>query len=586
MRYWSSLLLLIALVFAAQHVNAQSTMEKLITPGPLSAAHAKLESKCQSCHTSFAREAQNGKCLACHKGIASDVQKFSGFHGKSTARSQSCKTCHSEHLGRKFALISFKRNTFNHNLTDYPLVGGHVKATCAGCHGNGNQYRGTTTTCATCHAKKDPHLGRLGRNCQGCHSVFDWKKPLPFNHAKTGFALVGEHRTATCMSCHAGQRWKGLPQQCVSCHAKSDVHRGSRGTNCASCHSPASWKAATFNHNRDTSFPLSGRHALATCAGCHGANNTIRKPQRTCYACHASDDSHKGSRGTNCAECHSSSSWKSVDFNHNKDTRFALIGAHAATSCAGCHGANNNIKKPPLTCVGCHQEDDSHKGRNGPDCAKCHNSKDWKITQFNHDTMTKFALKGAHKPVLCEACHKEPTHVKLPPTECVGCHIDDDAHSGRMGTDCGNCHNVDSWKDEVLFDHELTRFPLAGKHAAVTCEQCHADKSFTSKGITCQSCHADDHHAGSLGAAPTCAKCHNVNGWKNWSFDHDVETAFILTGRHKGLICAACHKKGVEPKDTPSECGTCHQRDDIHDGNFGPKCDKCHTTENFKEIFM
>jgi hypothetical protein len=364
------------------------------------------------------------------------------------------------------------------------------------------------------------------------------------------------------------------------------VHRGSRGTNCASCHSPSGWKSATFNHNRDTSFPLLGQHAAAACAGCHGANNAIRKPQRICYACHAKDDSHKGSRGTNCAECHSPSSWKSLDFNHNKDTRFALFGVHATTACAGCHGANNAIKKPPLTCIGCHEKDDSHKGRNGPDCAKCHNSKDWKITAFNHDSMTRFPLTGAHKPVLCEACHKEPTHVKLPPTECVGCHADDDAHTKRLGTDCGNCHNVDSWKGKVLFDHELTRFPMAGKHALVTCEKCHADKTFASKGITCQSCHVDDHHAGSLGATPNCAKCHNVNGWKIWSFDHDVETGFTLTGRHKGLICAACHKKGVEPKDASSECSSCHQRDDVHHGEFGTNCGRCHTTDNFKEIFM
>lgn len=586
MRFWVRLLYAFSLLCAAQSLCAQTIMEKLVTPGPLSTAHAKLESKCSSCHSSFSREAQNGKCLSCHKGIAADVQKSQGFHGKSTAKSQACKTCHSEHHGRKFALIAFKRAGFNHNLTDYPLLGGHAKATCNGCHGTNGQYRGTTTVCATCHAKKDPHLGRLGRNCQSCHTVFDWKKPLPFNHNSTGFALTGQHRSATCMSCHAGQRWQGLPQTCIGCHAKNDVHKGTRGINCAACHSTADWKSATFNHARDANFPLLGRHGSISCAGCHGVNNAIRKPARTCIGCHAKDDTHKGSRGTNCSECHSPSSWKTVNFNHNEDTRFKLVGAHQTTACAGCHGVNNAIKTPPMTCIGCHQKDDKHQGRNGPECAKCHNSKDWKITAFNHDTMTRFPLKGAHKPVLCEACHKEPAHVKLPPTECVGCHADDDAHSARLGPNCGSCHNVDSWKEGILFDHELSRFPLAGKHAGLTCVQCHADKSFASKGITCQSCHKDDHHAGSLGATPSCAKCHNVNGWKIWTFDHDVQTAFKLTGRHQGLVCAACHRKGTEPRDTSSECGSCHQRDDVHRGNFGPNCDKCHTTDNFKEIFM
>jgi hypothetical protein len=586
MRFWGLLLALLGAVLLTNNANAQSTWEKIISPGPLSSAHAKLEKKCDSCHKTFKKEAMNGMCLSCHKGIAGDINQSAGFHGKSTARSQQCKTCHSEHHGRGYQIVSFKASSFNHNLTDYPLVGGHTKATCAGCHSSGASYRTTSTACASCHSKKDPHLGRLGRNCQGCHTVTGWKNTLPYNHAKTGFPLTGEHRGVRCMGCHAGQRWQGLPQQCIGCHAKNDVHRGSRGINCASCHSPASWKAATFNHNRDTAFPLIGRHGATACAGCHGVNNSIRKPQRTCIACHAKDDTHKGSRGTACNNCHTPKNWQDAKFDHDTETRFPLKGAHEQAACTACHGAGNSIKKPPMTCIGCHAEDDSHKGRNGPECEKCHNSKDWKQTQFDHNKMTNFPLLGKHKAVLCEACHTKPTEVELPPVACIGCHAEDDPHRKRLGDKCDSCHNADSWKERVLFDHDLTRFPLTGKHVAVTCEQCHADKSYAYKGITCQSCHIDEHHAGSLGATPTCAKCHNVNGWKLWSFDHDVETGFILTGKHKGLICTACHKKGTEPKDVSSECGDCHQRDDVHNGEFGSNCARCHTTDNFTEILM
>lgn len=59
----------LVLLAAATPVAAQSILERLITPGPLAAGHAKLESNCDSCHSSFRKEAQNGKCLACHKGI-------------------------------------------------------------------------------------------------------------------------------------------------------------------------------------------------------------------------------------------------------------------------------------------------------------------------------------------------------------------------------------------------------------------------------------------------------------------------------------------------------------------------------------
>jgi hypothetical protein len=586
MRFWIGLFAFIGLIIAAQMAPAQGIMERLITPGPLSNAHAKLEANCNACHVSFSREAQNGKCLACHKGIAGDIQQGSGFHGKSTAKSQPCKVCHSEHHGRGFELSHFNRATFNHQFTDYPLVGGHAKAKCAGCHGASTHFRATSKVCASCHAKKEPHLGRLGKNCQACHTEFDWKKQKPFDHSKTGFALTGSHRALACLQCHAGQRWAGTPQQCYGCHAKNDAHKGTRGTNCASCHSTGGWRATSFNHNQDTSFPLVGRHNGVACAGCHGAGNSIPHPAHNCFACHAKDDNHKGSRGTNCGSCHSPASWKSATFDHNKDTGFPLLGKHASTTCAGCHGVGNSKPKPSRACFGCHEKDDSHKGNNGKECGKCHNSKDWKVTSFDHDTMTRFALTGAHKPVKCEACHLKPTHVELPPVACVGCHKDDDKHAGHLGTKCADCHNSIEWKDHSLFDHELTRFPLLGKHATVKCEKCHVDKTFSSKGITCQSCHVDDHHLGTLGVAPACAKCHTVAGWKIWKFDHDTATSFPLTGKHIGLICSACHVRKADPSKQSTACVDCHTRDDIHHGNFGNDCERCHVTSSFSDIIM
>jgi hypothetical protein len=585
-RRWIALLFVLSALFAGGTAMSQSVMERLVMPGPLTNSHAKLEGNCAACHESFSKPAQDRKCLGCHKGIAGDVASGVGFHGKSSARGMQCKACHSDHHGRGFKLVQFNPATFNHNLTNYPLTGGHARAKCLGCHGGNRHFRGTPQACASCHAKKDPHFGRLGRSCQSCHTTADWKRQLPFNHAKTGFGLVGKHGALGCLTCHAGQRWAGTPRACIGCHAKKDVHRGSRGTNCASCHTPKSWAAATFNHNRDTGFPLVGRHGQTACAGCHGAGNSIRKPPRTCYGCHAKNDVHKGSRGTNCASCHAPTSWKTASFNHNRDTDFPLIGKHASTTCAGCHGAGNARPHPPKTCYGCHASDDKHKGTNGTDCAKCHNSADWKQSKFDHNTMTRFPLKGAHQPLECAACHKRPASEVKPPIACVGCHVDDDAHDGSFGADCESCHNVVAWKDKVKFDHDLTRFPLIGKHAPLECAKCHVDKSFKAKGVTCQSCHADEHHAGTLGVAPSCAKCHNSSDWKMWRFDHDTATQFPLAGKHKGLICTACHAKPGDPHLQATACISCHQRDDVHKGNFGTNCEKCHTTNDFTEIIM
>lgn len=576
----------LALLLAASPLLAQSVMERLVTPGPLSSVHARLEGRCAACHTSFAKGAQNSRCTACHKGIGADVAQGSHFHGKHPpARNNSCKSCHSEHKGRGFGLIQFDRKTFNHALSEYPLTGAHQRVTCTACHGAGHQYRGLARDCASCHARKDPHRGQLGRSCQGCHTTAAWKNILPFDHARTGFALSGTHRTTRCMSCHVGQRWKGLATTCIACHAKDDAHKGARGTNCASCHTTTTWAAATFDH-ASTGYPLVGGHAATACAGCHGPGNANKHPSRTCNACHAKDDTHKGANGTDCANCHNPRSWKQIAFDHDSVTSFPLKGAHRTAVCAACHKQPPKIAKPPVTCYACHAADDAHKGGNGRECQQCHTEKAWKPVNFNHATMTRFPLLGKHAQVRCEGCHIRPSdEVKLI-SQCGSCHAKDDPHKGKLGGDCQRCHSNDGWKVGTRFDHDLTRFPLLGKHAALQCAQCHEGKDFSAKGSTCASCHEDSHHAGTLGTPAPCQNCHTNNDWKSWRFDHDRSTSFALTGRHRGLICSACHVRAGDPGKMGAQCVNCHRRDDAHRGEFGEDCARCHVTSGFHEILI
>ncbi|SFG48847.1 doubled CXXCH domain-containing protein [Novosphingobium sp. CF614] len=583
-RFWILVCLVIAATAAP--VAAQSIIERLITPGPLSGAHAKLESKCDTCHASFRKEAQGGKCLACHKPVAGDIASRTRFHGKYTpARTQDCKACHSEHKGRATGLIRLSRQGFDHGLTDFALTGAHARTTCAACHGPGNNYRGIPNACAGCHAKKDPHAGQLGRACQNCHSTAAWKPVTGFNHARTRFSLTGAHAQAACMTCHAGQRWKGLGTTCLSCHAKNDVHRGSRGPDCASCHRTTSWKSTTFDH-ASTGFPLLGAHAAASCAGCHGPGNVQKHPSRICATCHAKDDAHKGQNGADCAACHVPAGWRQVRFDHDVMTRFPLKGAHRLAACAGCHKQPPKVAKPPVTCFGCHAADDPHKGANGQDCARCHKETAWKIVDFNHGSMTRFPLIGAHAKARCETCHTAPLEKFKLSTECGSCHAKDDAHAGKLGSGCARCHDSISWQANVRFDHALSRFPLLGKHASAKCADCHIDKSFGTKGIECAACHQDDHHAGTLGSPAKCRDCHNSVDWKAWSFDHDRRTGFALTGQHKGLICSACHARPGDPAKAGTQCVDCHQRDDRHRGGFGTDCERCHVTSGFRDIVM
>ncbi|MBI5040266.1 MAG: cytochrome C, partial [Gammaproteobacteria bacterium] len=191
---------------------------------------------------------------------------------------------------------------------------------------------------------------------------------------------------------------------------------------------------------------------------------------------------------------------------------------------------------------------------------------------------------GKHKEVLCKTCHRGNLTDKLE-TGCIACHRADDVHRGKQGEDCARCHKESGWGDEVVFDHDLTRFPLIGLHATAPCEECHASTTFQDVAMRCNDCHAEsDVHKRTLG--DDCARCHNPNGWAFWQFDHDIATDFRLEGAHSGLVCQACHRdplKGHE-FDQSKLCVACHAADDKHRGRFGRQCERCHDQESFENV--
>ena len=561
---------------------AQNPLERLVSPGELSNPHAKLEATCASCHETFNKGAQPAKCLACHKDINWDVQNKRGFHGRSPEVAKTeCKVCHTEHEGRNTAIVKLNEKTFDHRFTDMPLLGQHAKVQCAECHQKGVKHAKAPTDCVSCHKPDEPHMGRLGTACATCHVVSGWKT-VSFDHAKTQFSLKGKHATQACASCHVNQQWKGLQTQCVACHAKDDAHEGKLGKDCASCHSETAWKGGrSFDHNK-TGFPLVGRHAEAKCQSCHVKNVTDPLP-KTCNGCHQKDDVHKGRNGPNCQDCHTPKQWTAVTFDHRK-TDFPLLGKHAAVKCESCHTKPVKQWVPPLDCKGCHQKDDKHKGLLGPECKDCHSETGWAKVKFEHKRDTGFALNGKHSTAQCAACHKEPVHVKAPPESCIGCHRDDDPHKRQLGDGCGQCHGEAGWKTAVRFDHDLSDFPLLGKHAGAKCADCHKSAAFLDADATCVSCHRkDDIHKGRLG--PECSTCHTPVDWAKWRFDHDVQTDFRLTGKHRGLDCASCHKTEAKGKiEQSTRCVSCHAADDKHRGSFGTTCERCHPTDSFSNV--
>jgi hypothetical protein len=562
-------------------VSKAQAIESVLEPGELSQAHAKFEGQCTECHVKFDRNAQDRLCADCHKDINQDLRSKSGFHGRMKA--QPCKACHAEHKGKEVQLAAFDRQTFDHAGTDFALHGAHQKVDCAKCHVGAaakRTFRVAPHDCVACHRKDDTHKGSLGPKCADCHAESDWKS-AKFDHDKTHFPLTGKHETVKCEECHKNGQYKDTPQACIACHRKDDHHKNLFGDRCDTCHAAADWKSIRFNHDSDTRYPLIGKHRLAKCESCHTGNLYRDKLPTTCVECHRKDDKHKGSLGDNCANCHSERDWKGpARFDHAK-TVFPLLGKHASVACKDCH-VDAMYKQAPTACIGCHRKDDRHKGTLGDSCEKCHNERDWKKTSFEH-ARTAFPLLGKHLTTQCSACHKTLEY-RPTPKDCYSCHRQDDKHVGQEGSACDKCHEASGWTPTPRFDHGLTPFPLLGKHERLDCKACHANVQFKNARLDCRSCHLkDDKHKSRLGSL--CEQCHNARSWKAWSFDHDKRTRFALDGKHSGVACETCHTRPMEGRVvTPSQCVSCHVKDDVHDGTYGKSCQQCHVTSDFRTI--
>ena len=513
-----AIILTFGILATSRVAMAQSLIEQLVMPGPLAESHAKAEKECGNCHDAFSTHSQPHLCLTCHKEIDKDRKSLTGYHGRQPdALKQECRTCHTDHKGRAADIMQLDRDRFDHDLTNYRLLDSHKPVVCESCHAAKKPFHKTSTICFDCHKTNDAHKGRLGEKCDGCHLPTKWRKTKPFDHGKTKFPLEAAHKDVTCATCHIGEIYKNLAQNCSSCHKLQDIHGGRYGEKCETCHGQTKWKEATFDHNAKTKFPLHGAHAKVKCDGCHTGDLYRDKLSVACVSCHKKQDPHNGALGERCEKCHNDLDWRVALFNHNQ-TRFPLIGKHAAVACGGCHH-----------------------------------------TLIYKDT-----------PLACASCHA------------------DKVHQGRLGLNpqCGDCHTPVGWS-RWHFDHaRQAHYPLTGAHARLKCETCHAVKGASlNLPIACEACHKDKTHQGRLGAEPKCGSCHDTGTWSHWRFDHGQRTGYPLTGAHLRLKCEACHSKPNPPSlKLGTDCASCHRKDDPHMGAFGRSCERCHTTADWRHV--
>jgi hypothetical protein len=230
-------------------------------------------------------------------------------------------------------------------------------------------------------------------------------------------------------------------------------------------------------------------------------------------------------------------------------------------------------------------------------CETCHSTDSWKMrpdVPFDH-AETGFSLEGQHTTVQCVSCHKDLKFVDSA-HDCTTCHID--VHKAELGMACTRCHTQRTWKIPDMRDrHQLTRFPLLGRHATLNCEDCHAGSivhQYVGTPITCYDCHRTDfqktsnpNHA-AAGFSTDCGLCHKQNAFQ-WGtgFDHSI-TRFPLTGAHLATPCSSCHRT-ADFKNTPLECFACHQSDYQSTtapnhvvGMLDHRCQTCHSATSWQ----
>jgi hypothetical protein len=408
-----------------------------------------------------------------------------------------------------------------------------------------------------------------------------------------------------CSKCHVRFERDAQDRLCMDCHKevgqdvreRTGYHGRLKPQACRSCHTDHKGRGARivdldkkqFDHTK-TDYELRGKHIRTDCDKCHEPKKKYWQAPSDCNACHRKDDVHKGFLGVKCADCHTENDWKETRFDHGK-TRFALTGKHIDTKCVDCHEKGADYKQAPSTCIGCHKKDDDgakgHKGRYGERCDTCHGTKAWKPSTFNHDSDTKYALRGKHRTTRCNDCHTGYLYKDKTGTACVDCHKKDDdgakGHKGSLGSDCAACHVENGWKEKGKFDHERTKFPLLGKHADVKCADCHKTTNFKEAPKDCIGCHKkDDKHESNLGTK--CEDCHNEREWKDTKrFDHD-KARFRLRNAHAAakVQCKDCHVDPKHYRDIPMDCYACHKKDDKHEGQEGTKCESCHGDRDWK----
>ena len=159
-------------------------------------------------------------CIDCHENI------HENYLDEKYMPESDCKTCHSTAVWNEVE--------FDHNTTDFALLGKHTQLTCRECHFSPDsgenikqQFVWEKQECTNCH--DDIHFNQFAENggntCESCHTNDNWS-PDKFDHNNARFILDGKHEGLDCVKCHKPNDalletyivYKFEDISCASCH--------------------------------------------------------------------------------------------------------------------------------------------------------------------------------------------------------------------------------------------------------------------------------------------------------------------------------------------------------------------------------
>ena len=117
-------------------------------------------------------------------------------------------------------------------------------------------------------------------------------------------------------------------------------------------------------------------------------------------------------------------------------------------------------------------------------------------------------------------------------------------------------------------------FPLSGKHATISCQDCHSEGQYSGTPNLCLDCHTDENPDPHF--EWECSLCHFSTTWNEVELDHTIELA---------SDCSICHQIDSPPGHYPGVCSICHNTESWQPANFDhgsldvSNCQTCHSQD-------